>query len=250
MPCFSFGSRSCHQSVSLVTRVANPSMAPVSKSHRVRTYSRYTAIGSITVFNPIADSCFPNTNDIPMPLPMNMMLTLSANSTHLRSSKSRAVHIPTTIRNITGRKSCKIGAIACFNANGCRKIACQSLLIQEPISLPSVMMNGSKPCTNAMTKHIIATMPLIRQTEKVNPMILVYLAVSAVLRDFQFFSSSFSRLSCFLSCSARSLAACSSSLPVCSLTFWATAASIVSFSAFCCAMSRDRSASQLLFLAS
>ena len=119
LPCFSFGSRSCHQSVSLFTRLANPSMAPVSKEHRVRTYSRYTAIGSITVFNPIADSCFPNTDDMPMPLPMTMMLTLSANNTHLRSSKSSAVHIPTTIRNITGRKSCKIGTIARFNVNDC-----------------------------------------------------------------------------------------------------------------------------------
>lgn len=250
LPCFSCGSRSCHHSCNLNTKLSMASIVPISQSQRIRTYSRYTATGSMTVFKPILDSCLPNTAAMPMPVPMTMILTAWSHTTHLRSLKSRAVQIPTTIRNIKGKKSCKIGTNARLNTNVLPKIARQSLLIQTPISLPSVTMNGSKPCTNAITKLTRATMPLIRPTVTIKLPILANLTVSAVLRDFQLLSSSFSRFSCCLSRSDRSLAACSSSSSVCFLTCLDTAAAMVSFSAFCCSMRFARSTSQLRFLAS
>ena len=162
------------------------------------------ANGNITVFMPNQDNCLPNTAAIPTPEPIAIQLTSSTKTTHLRSSKSKAVHIPTIIRNIRGNASCKTantGNTGFGNAGTFPKIECKSLLIHFPISLPSDIMNGSKPCTNAITALHKATIALIKPPMTVTPLILAYLTFRS------FFFAIYS-----LSCSARSLAFCLSNV--------------------------------------
>lgn len=139
-PCFSCFSSPFHLSAAAVNSRPIASKASISHNHRIRTYKRYAAIGNITVFKPIQDNCLPNTADMPMPAPMTIQLSSSTKTTHLCSSKSNAVHIPTTIRNIKGNASCRIGSNVCGNSKDLPKIECQSLLIHFPISLPSAIM--------------------------------------------------------------------------------------------------------------
>ena len=192
------------------------------------------ANGNITVFMPNQDNCLPNTAAIPTPEPITIQLTSSTKTTHLRSSKSKAVHMPTTIMNIRGNASCKTantGNTGFGNVGTFPKIECQSLLIHFPISLPSVIMNGNKPCANAITALHKATIALIKPPVTVTPLILLYLTIRAVF--FALYSFSFS---------ACSFAFCPSNADLWAFIRCSTSLSIFSFSDrnhFCLSSSTD-----------